>query len=83
MVTHPGSPSWLDGEWLENPMSLSLTMERLLDICNGQRDEHIKRLREEGDPRCSAEQPQNDYYMIFDNDDMKTIINSWRDDVPW
>ena len=69
------------GEWLENPMSVSCKMDRLLQICDGQRDKHIKWLRKKGDPRCSAEQPQNDYYMLFNEEkDMKTIMNQWRDD---
>ena len=70
-----------DGERLENPMSVSFKMERLLQICKSQREKHIERLRADGDPRCNAEQPAVDYHMIFNEEDMKTIISSWRDDA--
>ena len=70
-----------DGEWLENPMSLSYKMERLLMVCKRQREVHITRLRSTGDPRCSAERPADDLLMIFNDDDMKTIYNTWRADV--
>ena len=52
-----------------------------MEICNGRREVHIERLRDEGDPRCSAERPDDDYYMIFDEDDVRTMINSWRNDT--
>ena len=45
------------GERLENPMSLSLKMEKLLRICMDQREKHIERLRSSGDTRCSAVRP--------------------------
>ena len=41
----------------------------------------VTRLRSKGDPRCSAEQPDHDYSMIFAEEDMKTIYNTWRADV--
>ena len=62
-------------------MSLSFKMERLLTICKHQREMHITRLRSKGDPRCSAERPADDYLMIFDDDDLKPIYNTWRADV--
>ena len=69
------------GEKLEKPMSLSTKMERLLTVCKRRRELHIEYLREKGDPRCSAEQPADDYFMTFDVDDMKRIYNTWRRDV--
>ena len=62
-------------------MSLSFKMERLLTVCKQQREVHITRLRSTGDPRCSAERPADDLLMIFNDDDMKTIYNTWRADV--
>ena len=62
-------------------MSLSYKMERLLTVCKEQREVHIERLRGESDSRCSAERPADDYLMIFGDDDMKTIYNTWRADV--
>ena len=53
-------------------------MERLLTICKDRRELHITWLRTKGDPRCSAEQPADDYLMIFGEDDMKIIYNNWR-----
>ena len=70
-----------DGEWVENPMSLSFKMERLLTKCKHRREVHITSLRRRSDPRCSAEQPADDYLMIFGDDDMKIIYNDWREDV--
>ena len=67
-----------EGEWLETPMSLPFKMERLLTICKHQRQMHITRLRSRGDPRCSAERPADDYLMIFDDDDLRSIYNTWR-----
>ena len=66
---------------IEYPMTLSYKMERLLAICKHQREVHITRLRSKGDPRCSSERPDDDYLMIFDDDDTKTIYNTWRADV--
>ena len=70
-----------DGERLEKPMSLSFKMERLLTICKHRREVHITWLRSHGDARCSAERPADDYLMIFREDDMKIIYNTWRSDV--
>ena len=42
---------------------------------------YITSLRRNGDGRCSAERPADDYLMIFDDEDMKTILNTWRADV--
>ena len=70
-----------DGERLEKPMSSSFKMERLLTICKHRREVHITWLRRNGDPRCSAERPADDYLMIFREDDMKIIYNTCRSDV--
>ena len=69
------------GEELEKPMPLSTKMEKLLTVCKRRRELHIEYLREKGDPRCSADQPADDYFMTFDEDDMKRIYNTWRKDV--
>jgi hypothetical protein len=69
------------GEKLEKPMSLATKMERLLRICKRRREQHIEYLREKSDPRCSAEQPADDYFMTFEEDDMKHIYNTLRKDV--
>ena len=62
-------------------MSLPFKMERLLTICKHRRKVHIIWLRRNGGPRCSAERPADDYLMIFDDDDMKIIYNTWQADV--
>ena len=62
-------------------MPVSTKMEKLLTVCKRRRELHIEYLREKGDPRCSAEQPADDYFMTFDEDDMKHIYNTWRKDV--
>ena len=53
----------------------------LLVACNRQRELHVTRLRNEADPRCHAEHPERDYSMIFEEEDMKKVINTWRADV--
>ena len=38
-------------------------------------------LRKLGDPRCSAEQPEADNLIVFNDNDMVRIMNTWRKDV--
>ena len=52
-----------------------------LTVCKHQREVHITRLRNRGDPRCSTEHPADDFSMIFGDDDLKNIYNTWRADV--
>ena len=69
------------GETLERPMKLSVKMEELLDVCQARRELHVDYLRKLGDPRCSAEQPEADNLIVFNDNDMVRIMNTWRKDV--
>ena len=69
------------GETLERPMRLSVKMEELLDVCQARRQLHVDYLRKLGDPRCSAEQPEADNLIVFNDNDMVRIMNTWRKDV--
>ena len=69
------------GEWLGNPKSFSDKMEVLLMESLDQRKQHINWLRDSADPRCSAEHPANDDFLIFNEEDMKNLYNRWRADV--
>ena len=62
-------------------MKLSVKMEELLDICQARRELHVDYLREVRDPRCSAEQPEADNLIVFNDNDMVRIMNTWRKDV--
>ena len=69
------------GDALAVPMRLSVKMEELLSVCKTRRDLHIDHLRKIGDPRCSAEQPEADNLIIFNDNDMARIMNTWKEDV--
>ena len=69
------------GDTLAVPMRLSVKMEELLGVCQARRDLHIGHLRKVGDPRCSAEQPEADNLIIFNDDDMTQIMTTWKEDV--
>ena len=69
------------GEKLENPMSFSVKMEMLLRECQRQRETYIAFLRHEKDLRCSAVQPDEDELIIFNEEDLKIVMNSWRGDI--
>ena len=69
------------GDALAVPMRLSVKMEELLSVCKTRRDLHIDHLRKVGDPRCSAEQPDADNLIIFNDDDMQHIMTTWKEDV--
>ena len=69
------------GDTLPVPMRLSVKMEELLSVCKTRRQLHIDHLRKVGDPRCSAEQPEADNLIIFNDNDMPRIMNTWREDV--
>ena len=69
------------GETLERPMRLSVKMEELLDVCQARRELHVDYLRKLGDPRCSAEQPEADNLIVFNDNDMVRIMNTWRKDA--
>ena len=69
------------GDTLPVPMRLSVKMEELLSVCKTRRQLHIDHLRKVGDPRCSAEQPDADNLIIFNDDDMQHIMTTWKEDV--
>ena len=69
------------GDDLDEPLSLSLKMEILLNATVGRRDKYVEYLRRGQDLRCNWSNPEEDNRMIFDNNDMKYIMNAWRKDV--
>ena len=69
------------GQELQEPLSLSLKMETLLNTCCQRREMYVATLRERNDIRCDRSEPDNDYNMIFTDKDMSFIMNIWRWDV--
>ena len=56
-----------------DPYSLGLRIEHLLSVTQTQRAHHITRLASKGDRRAREAE-----LLIFDADDMRDIMNSWR-----
>ena len=68
------------GHDMDEPFSVSLKMEMLLNACTGRRDKYVALLRQQENLRCNWWEPEKDYSIIFNDKDMQYIMNAWRKD---
>ena len=59
---------------VNNPLNRVERWELVLAILQQERGCHLQRLHHDNDPRVSAAQPD----MVFSDDDMREIMDSWR-----
>ena len=62
-------------------MALSLKMEQLLTACLWRREAYVATLRKQEDLHCNWRQPEEDFRMVFTDEDMQYIMNKWRRNV--
>ena len=69
----PRSSAEQPAENTEDPYSLGMRIEHLLDATNTQREKQIARLASRNDPRAQAGET-----LVFEESDMKQTLNAWR-----